>query len=325
MTTDPASRAVDALIAEGLLDDADRDRSLDVVRQALDEPTAPAKAGLPKLVEVVAYLGGALVLAAGGLFLLLTWDELGQGGQIGALGVVTLVLAAAGSGAIAGREDGDEVRRRLGGTLFTGAALTAGFVTALVIELGDRSWIDTVYVPGAAAAGVVAVLAGVGYTLAPTAVGQLGVLGGLLVATVIMTSAQDGDESLWVGLTFLLVGLVWVAVSESGLLVEETIGRALGVTSALFGAQFVTLAGDHTVFGYALTAGVVVGGVVLYLSRLDWPYLMAAVLGLTLVVPEAVNDWTGGSLGAVGAVLVAGVALLGASFAGYKLYVEASD
>ena len=46
---------------------------------------------------------------------------------------------------------------------------------------------------------------------------------------------------------------------------------------------------------------------------------------MTLLVPEVVADWTGGSLGAVGGVLVAGVTLLLASFAGYRLRAEATD
>ena len=51
--------------------------------------------------------------------------------------------------------------------------------------------------------------------------------------------------------------------------------------------------------------------------------LLSAVLGLTLVVPEMVMDWTEGSLGAVGGVLVAGLTLLVASYAGYRLRAEA--
>ena len=56
-----------------------------------------------------------------------------------------------------------------------------------------------------------------------------------------------------------------------------------------------------------------------------WPYLAGAVVAVTLVVPEAVSDWTDGSLGAVGGVLVAGVTLLVASFAGYRIRAEATD
>jgi hypothetical protein len=83
--------------------------------------------------------------------------------------------------------------------------------------------------------------------------------------------------------------------------------------------------GSHPWLGYLLTLLVVVGGVALYLGKVAWPYLAAAVIGVTLVVPEAVSDWTDGSLGVVGGVLVAGVTLLLASFAGFRLRDEATD
>ena len=64
--------------------------------------------------------------------------------------------------------------------------------------------------------------------------------------------------------------------------------------------------GTHSWLGYLLTLVVVVAGIALYLNLVAWPYLAVAVIGVTLVVPEVVADWTGGSLGAVGGVLVAG-------------------
>jgi hypothetical protein len=57
----------------------------------------------------------------------------------------------------------------------------------------------------------------------------------------------------------------------------------------------------------------------MYVRTVAWPYLVIGVLGVTLVVPEAIIDWTGGSLGPAGAVLLAGVTLLGASLAGFRV------
>lgn len=327
-TAATATRAVDALLAEGLLATDSRDRAQVVVAGALSGagsgaisgPVADQGRAVSRIVEVVAYLGAALVLAAGGLFLVETWTDLGDAGQIGALVLVALVLGSAGLVA-RGTED---VRRRLAGTLLTGAGLAAGVAVGLALELGENDWND-VYLPGVVGAVVVTLIAMAGYRLAPTAVGQLGMLGGTLFATVGVTGAQDGEEELWVGLTILVVGLAWLALAERRVFSELSVARSLGVSTALFGAQFVTILGEQELLGYALTAGLVVLGVVLYLSTLDWPYLAVAVIGVTLVVPEAVNDWTDGSLGAVGGVLVAGVALLLASFAGYRLREEATD
>jgi hypothetical protein len=130
---------------------------------------------------------------------------------------------------------------------------------------------------------------------------------------------SDGDV---IGVSLLLVAVVWLALTETGVFHERTIARTFGVVLALLGAQVPALDGTHSWLGYLLTAAVALAGIVVYLRRAAWPYLAVAVLAVTLVVPEAVSDWTEGSLGAVGGVLVAGITLLGASLAGYRLRAE---
>ena len=49
------------------------------------------------------------------------------------------------------------------------------------------------------------------------------------------------------------------------------------------------------------------------LWRDDWGYLVVGVISLTVAVTQALLDWSGGSLGPGGAVLVAGLTLLAAS------------
>jgi hypothetical protein len=51
--------------------------------------------------------------------------------------------------------------------------------------------------------------------------------------------------------------------------------------------------------------------------------LGAGVLAMTLVVPEALHDWTDGSVSAAGSLLVAGLTLLAASAIGLRLRREA--
>ncbi|HEX6485476.1 MAG TPA: hypothetical protein VF012_02095, partial [Nocardioidaceae bacterium] len=55
------------------------------------------------------------------------------------------------------------------------------------------------------------------------------------------------------------------------------------------------------------------------------PYLAVGVVGVTLAVPEALLDWTEGSLGTAGVLLVAGVTLLGASLLGLRLRKEVEE
>ncbi len=100
MNDSAAHRVVDALIIERLLDPAAREHSVRVVKKALQVAQAPVgdtgvvPPRLPQLVEVIAYLGGALVLAAGGLFLAQEWDGLSYATQVTMLAVVIAVLGA---------------------------------------------------------------------------------------------------------------------------------------------------------------------------------------------------------------------------------------
>ena len=334
LETDRATRAVDALTQARLLDPAQRERARQVVAGALAEqapqPTGDAP-GLSRLVEVVAYLGGALVLAAGALFLFQEWEDLGFGARVALLGVVTLVLLVAGvvtarvPSADLGLDDPrHDVRRRLAGALLTFAALAAAFLAGHVVDrVGPGT--GEIYWPAVVGGLVGAAGAAAGYRVAHGAVGLVGTMAGLVTVVGDLASAADRYETETVGVALLLVGLGWLAVTERHSVREAMVARALGVAVALVGAQVPVMAGEHAWIGYLLTTGVVLAGVVVYLRLLAWPYLAAAVIGVTLVVPEAVSDWTDGSLGGVGAVLVTGVTLLVASFAGYRIRAGATD
>lgn len=343
-----ADHVVDALIAAHLVDPVARQPSVDVVARVLESPagatgepggpagvaaTTPVRRSLPQLVEVVAYLGGALVLAAGGLFLIQQWDALGFGARVALLAVVSVVLGVAGvvssrvpAGAASLRDESQDARRRLAGVLLTGAALAVAILVGYVTdELMDTSYPE-IYWPAVAGAGAGALVAAIGYRIAPTAVGVVAMLSGVMTMAGNLVSGIDvGSEGDTVGVVFVGVGVVWLVLTELGVFREVTIARTLGVAVTLFGAQSPAIDGTHAWLGYALTVLVAVVGIAIYLGKVAWPYLAAAVVAVTLVVPEAVSDWTEGSLGAVGGVLVAGVTLLVASFAGYRLREGARD
>lgn len=334
-TSTRASHVVDALISADLLGTDHRDRALDVVGRSLGErtgSTAPSTGarGLPRLVEVVAYLGGALVLAAGSLFLVEQWGSLGFGARTALIAVVAIALAAAGGaivragGPVDVRDQGHDVRRRLGGTLLVGAAVAAGFLAGHTLEhYTEQGAFPSVHWPTVLGALVVVACAAIAYRLAPTAVALLAVLVGAVTADMGVVEGVDfGSDGDVIGLSLLAIAVVWLVITEAGVFHELTIARAFGVALALIGAQVPVLDGTHSWLGYLLTAAVVVVGIMVYLARTAWPYLAVAVLAVTLVVPEAVSDWTEGSLGAVGGVLVAGITLLAASLAGYRLRAE---
>lgn len=315
----PAVHVVDRLVEARLLDPAARDHAIGVVTHAL-APNAPVRAGVAAVVEVVAYLGAALVLAAGSLFVTSIWSDLELGVQVALVAVAALVLGAGGTAvartgtAVVAGSPVAETRRRLGSTLLTGAA---GFAALLVGLLLDRAGATPSWDEGgvdwtllaASIAGLVVVLGG--YRLAPSALGQLGAGVALVTAVLVVTTSFD-DASLPSTVGLALVASAWLLATERGLWREPTLGRVLGVAAALWAAQWQVVDGTDGL-GYALTALVAVAGTAAYLRRGAWPYLAVAVVAVTVVVPETVTDWTGGGLGAIGAVLLTGVTLLLAS------------
>lgn len=327
-------RIVDALVSEQLIVPGSADRAHGVVARVLDAPAAArstVSSGMAKVVEVVAYLGAALVLAAGALFVSQSWADLGESGQVIALLVVTAVLGVAGL-AVSTAEGGvaqlrtHAVRRRLAGTLLTGAALALACATAIIVDNPSDRDFSGVDWPTVAGSLVLLVAAAFAYRWAPTALGLVAMLGAALTGVVAAVSgAVDDREGLVVGLAIFLLAVVWLLVAEAGLFRETTTARALGAAVALVGAQVVVVADEPAGLGYLLTALVAGAAVWLYLGRVDWPYLAVAVAAVTIVVPEVVSDWTDDSLGGPGAVLLTGLTLLAASFAGYRLREEATD
>ena len=328
-TNSAAQRLVSGLAAEGLLVPGAEDRALAVLTRELSaKPVSDSGTGMPKLTEVVAYLGAALVLAAGLLFALESWDRLTPVGHILFLLGIAVVLGVAG--AISARNGGAlaaQTTRRLTGTMLTGAALAAGFAVAVGIDDYSDHQYRELYWPALMGGIVVAAGSAIAYRVSSTAVGLLGMLGGALVATSTVSDFifPPRFEPMTIGLAFVAVSVVWLLLTERKVFDQPTVARALGVTTALFGAQLGIFDSPSSWIGYLLTGLVAAAAVWLYVTRVDWPYVAVAVVAVTLVVPEMISDWTDDSLGAVGGVLVAGITLLVASFAGYRLHRSATD
>jgi hypothetical protein len=242
---------------------------------------------------------------------------------------VALVLAVAGGFTVprVGSREID-LRRRLSGTLLTGSSVAAGTAAGVALEVFTDQRYGDVYWPAVLGGAVVIAGSALAYRFSSTAVGLVVMIGGALdVATNLGSGlAPSGDdEAVGVGLAVFVVAIVWILLTELGLFDQRTIARTLGVVVGVVGSQVASFTGDQSWIGYLMAVVIVGVGVWLYLTRLDWPYLAGAVVAVTLVVPEAVSDWTDNSLGVVGGVLLAGITLLVASFAAYRLRKETTD
>ena len=324
-----SKKVVGALVTAGLVDATRSQEAESVVSRTLGTGAGvPAGRRRSGLVEVAGYAGGALVVAALGLFLATEWSSLSEAGQVATLGVMALVLAAAGvtvsrvgGGYEEMRAGDDDVRRRLASALVTSGAVAAGVAVGVQTEIIADDFSSWPILTGAL---TILVLAVAGYAYVASAFGQVVVAAAgvtsIINALVVLTDTED--STTWQGVLIVAFALLWMVTTEAGWFREPVVARAIAVAMALFGAQLPLFGGDARGLAYGLTAAVAALGFGLYLRTASWPYLVAGVAGITLVVPEAIIDWTDGSLGVAGAVLVAGLTLLAASLAGLRVRKE---
>jgi len=306
MKREPSVREVlDRLVEDDVLSPV----QADAVERALREG-GPRRVRIP-WAEVAGYLGGGLVLVGAVLVVATSWGRWGEFARTFVTGAAAVVLLAAGAGASGGLGGRSAVRGRIAGTLL---ALGAGAVAAAVaVALTDRAG------NGAVACGAGLVIAVVGYVLVPSVPGVLA-SAGLLAATILFTlDATVGVTSLNAGLGVAAGGLLVAGLAFGRVLPQRQTGLFAGLALAVGGFQ--QLLGDEraTPVGYLLTFAVGVGCLALVRWERGWVLLVAGVAAVTLAVPEAVWDLTGGAVGGAVLVLTAGVVLLLVSFAGFRL------
>ncbi len=326
-TTDPAvAAALSDLVADGTLDEAQAAAvaaRLATARQAGGTtPERPQGGG--RLAEIAGYLGAALLLGAAALFLTSGWEELSETSRVVILAALAVVLLAAG-GLVArssgmpvrelGRRD-ESARRRLVSVLWTAAAASA----AGSAGLGAADW------EAVAAGSAGLVVASLTYALVPGAVGQLGAwAASVLLVTGLVYEIGDVPGPSAYALALVAVGATGAVLGLARVLRPRELALATGSALAIVGAQLPVLdGGEHQWVAYALTAAIAVAGFAGHLSTRSWSVLGAGVVATTLVVPEALHDWTDGSVSAAGSLLVAGLTLLGASAVGLRLRREVS-
>lgn len=321
-------RIVTGLVEAGLLDAHRADEAVSVVDRQLAQPAAAGGASQesrrtgPRLAEVIAYAGAALVVVAVILLGMEYWGDLTAlqrslilAGIAAVLlaGALVIIRAAGGSWLVRDRLG---VRPRvLAGTLVTAAAVAAG------VAVG--SWILHASFPPptydlhnvSTTSGVALALAVLllGYALAPSPLLHLALaLGAVVLLSSVWTGEDYRAEVLRAALV-LTVGALWLVLA---LLrrwwAEPQLGGAVGALLLFLGAQLL-LASPEPGWSYAMTFIVALLLFGLYWWRGWWPFLAVGVIALTTAVTGALVEWTDGSLGAGGAVLVAGVVLLAAS------------
>lgn len=157
----------------------------------------------PVLLEVLGYVGGALLLGAVGLLVVVNWDQMGRGQRVGLSLASALVLLTA---AIWIRS-----RTQLASALTAVGACVAGFATYVVVE-GTAGRVSGVL--------VALVLSGLGLWLLRGAlllVSTFAALSALVLVTVFDLIETDGsrtDTAGMVGVGFVLIALVFAVLGR---------------------------------------------------------------------------------------------------------------
>lgn len=326
--SDRLTGALDRLVDRGVLNRT----QADAVLTELGGPPGPWRPeGLRRrLGEIAGYLGASFVIGATLLFLGQEWESLGRTGRFLILAAMAVILFASGvavrwraapPGARWWRPwTADSVRRRLSSTLLTGAAAAVSFAVFVSLDDSTPYGVTPDKAPfSASVAGLVVVV--LGYLMARSAVGQLGMAVAASAVYGSLLNLVNADETEMFGFGLLALGALWAGLVWRRLLTERRFALAIAVTFGLIGAQTVVIGDSETqnYLGYALTA--LVAGICFaaYARIREWDVLAGGVIGATLVVPEFLYDMTDGSLGASGVMLVAGVTLLAGSLAGLRI------
>ncbi|MEZ7131942.1 DUF2157 domain-containing protein [Nonomuraea sp. AD125B] len=205
------------------------------------------------------------------------------------------------------------VRRRFGGVALALAAVTGALAAAELAAVVTGRQLTAAAVTGL-------VLAAAGYVALPGGPCAVAAAGFAALTAEAVAGELAGYGSMAVGLTLVGTGVAWTALVMAGVIGQRRLGLGLGAVVALFGAQHGAGTGDSLAWSYVTTFAVAVACLVLYRWERAWVLLVAGVAGFTLVVPEAVWDWTDGAVGGSLALMIAGLVLVASSVLGLRLH-----
>lgn len=265
------------------------------------EEDRTADRGIGRGMEALAYLGSTLVLIAVAILATEFWDEIDPWGRFGLAAGVTAVLLLVGW--LLGRSEVPAVQRAQIFAWFLaafGVALTATVATSDIAGLDGRD--AFVYVAA------VSFLAAIVLWLMRESVLQLVAMGLGAYVTIIAAVSRIESAPDWVmGLTFALVGAIWLFLTWVGALRPTRSSYAVAGVGLLLISFPEAMELPWPLLG--LLAGVSLMGLSVLLK--ENVLLGLGVLGLFIYIPMTIFEVFGDTVGVPFALLITGLVLLG--------------
>jgi hypothetical protein len=318
---DPLRDALTELVREGTLSENQARRVGDVLRRSGVPPAQPrdvAPERRERAVEVLSYLGGALVIGALILIVGLAWSDLNRAGKLAICGGATVLLlvaatAVGGTGRAARwrtaqgtswtRRPGSRQRNTLAATLGALASGGAAFTVGVAIDVGGFS---ALLLPGVAMVAV-AVTGYVVWGSAPLVCATFG--GGFLIAlAVIDLRPQSWSALVLTGLVLVLYGALWIGLGR--ILVERDVAGVLGGAVGLVGAELASFDNDYAWVGLLLGLVGIAAMFALFWNSRQWAYAVFGAAGALVIPPTALGVLFDNALLVGVVLLLIGVALI---------------
>lgn len=299
--TGELDRVLASLMSTGELsaDQAARLRAAAAQDRAVAE--APRRAGEAStgVLDVVGYVGGALMLGALVFVGFTLWGDLSRAGRIVVAVAAFVVPTVGGIALVAGR-----TRRGLALALLAIAALAAGFA-AHTVAADDDLVLTAAVITGAGALGAATLRAPLLYL--PTWLGAMGLVAS--GAESVLDPPDEATYATWLSVGFLAVGLIFLG---AGTLLGRQLAWSLAGLSGLI-AVGPLLAFDRSVL--ALGLGTLVAALLFTgMIRLQ-AYALGVVGGLAVLStwPAALYQLVGTAIGVALGLVAAGAVLIGAA------------